>query len=175
MFIKKGETSLRSAEPCDALQIYEWENDREVWRVSNTYAPYSLYQIEQFLQSNNDLISNHQLRLMIDFGGKSIGCIDIFDYDPINERAGLGILIDKEYRHKGHAHDALFMTIQYLFENVMLHQVYCSIDEGNTASQQLFINSGFEPCGHRKQWKKTPRGYIDELEYQLINHGKDTD
>lgn len=171
MFIKIGETALRSAEPCDALQIYEWENDRDVWRVSNNYAPYSLYQIEQFLQNNNDLHSNHQLRLMIEFSGKSIGCIDIFDYDAINQRAGIGILIEKDYRQQGHAHDALLMTMQYLFGSLMLHQVYCSIDEDNTASQQLFSRAGFEPCGRRKQWKKTPNGYIDELEYQRINHG----
>ena len=171
MFIKKGETALRSAEPSDALQIYEWENDREVWHVSDTYAPYSLHQIEQFLQNSNDLISCHQLRLMIDFQGKSIGCIDIFDYDAINERAGLGILIQKDFRHQGHAHNALVMTIQYLFENLMLHQVYCSIDNDNTDSQHLFESVGFEPCGHRKQWKKTPNGFTDIIDYQLINNG----
>ncbi len=174
MFIKKGKTALRSAEPSDATQIYEWENDREVWHVSDNYTPYSLFQIEQFLLGNNDLLSNRQLRLMIDFEDKSIGCIDIFDYDAINQRAGIGILIDKDYRHQGHAHDALVMTVQYLFENVLLHQVYCSIDEQNTDSQRLFMNVGFELCGHRKQWKKTQNGFTDELEFQLINHGQDT-
>lgn len=171
MFIKKGETALRSAEPSDALQIYEWENDREVWHVSDNYVPYSLYQIEQFLQSSNNLVSCNQLRLMIESDGKSIGCIDIFDYDAINERAGLGILIQKDFRHQGHAHNALVMTIQYLFENLMLHQVYCSIDNDNTDSQHLFESVGFEPCGHRKQWKKTPNGFTDIIDYQLINNG----
>ena len=171
MFINKGETTLRSAEPDDARLIYEWENDRDVWFVSNNYAPFSLFQIEQFLLSNNDLTTSHQLRLMIDYQGKSIGCIDIFDYDPINERAGLGILISKEYRHQGHAFDALTMTVEYLFQNLMLHQVYCSIDEDNTDSINLFTKAGFEPCGHRRQWKKTPDGFTDELEYQRINHG----
>ena len=171
MFIKKGKTALRSAEPSDAMQIYEWENDREVWHVSDNYAPYSLYQIEHFLMNDNDLLSNNQLRLMIDFEGKSIGCIDIFNYDAINQRAGIGILIDKSHRHQGHAHDALEMTIQFLFENVMLHQVYSSVDEQNTESQQLFIGAGFELSGRRKEWKKSQDGFTDELEFQLINHG----
>lgn len=175
MFIKKDKTALRCAEPNDAMQIYEWENDRKVWHVSDTFAPYSLFQIEQFLMNNNDLISNRQLRLMIDYDGQSIGCIDIFDYDAINQRAGIGILIDKNHRHQGHAHDALVMTVQYLFENAMLHQVYCSVDKQNTDSQQLFLGVGFELCGHRKQWKKTQDGFIDELEFQLINHGTDRD
>ena len=174
MFIKRGETALRCAEPDDAKQIYEWENDREVWRVSDNFTPYSFFQVEQFLLTNNDLIASHQLRLMIDFEGKSIGCIDIFDYDAINQRAGLGILIDKKYRHQGHAHEALAMTVEYLFTNVMLHQVYCSVDEENTESQHLFLDAGFESCGRRKQWKKTQNGYTDVLEYQLINHGQDS-
>ena len=171
MFIKNDMIALRCAEPEDAEMIFRWENDRDIWRVSGTHVPFTHFQIEQFLLNNNDLFSNKQLRLMIDLNdyGQSIGCIDIFDYDNINQRAGLGILIDKAHRHKGYAKAALALCIEYLFHDVMLHQVYCSIDEANTESQQLFINQGFTLCGMRKEWIKSENGYIDVFEYQLIN------
>lgn len=161
---------LRCAEPEDAEQIYRWENDRDIWRVSGTHTPYSRFQIEQFLLDNNDIAAQKQLRLMIDLtdSGQTIGCIDIYDYDAINSRAGLGILIDKTYRQQGYAKSALALCIEYLFKDLLLHQVYCSIDETNTESQQLFLGQGFELVGRRKDWIKTVEGYLDVLEYQKL-------
>ena len=170
MFIKDDTIALRCAEPEDAELIYAWENDRDVWRVSGTHVPYSRFQIEQFLLSNNDLVSQKQLRLMIELNEtkEPIGCIDIFDFDAFNSRAGIGILIDKAFRRQGLAKAALALCVDYLFQDVMLHQVYCTIDETNHASQQLFLSQGFAPCGRRKDWIKTSSGYIDEIEYQLL-------
>lgn len=170
MFIKNDTITLRCAEPEDAELIYRWENDRDIWRVSGTHVPFTRFQIEQFLLGNNDLFSNKQLRLMIDLNetGESIGCIDIFDYDSINLRAGFGIMIDKDFRKQGYAKAALELCIEYLFRDLLLHQVYCSVDATNTASQKLFEGQGFVLCGRRKDWIKTAEGFIDEMEYQQI-------
>ena len=170
MFIKNDTITLRCAEPEDAERIFRWENDRGIWRVSGTHVPYSRFQIEQYLLGDNDIAAQKQLRLMIDLteSGNTIGCIDIFDYDAINSRAGLGILIDKDYRRLGYAKIALALCVEYLFNNLMLHQVYCSIDETNTESQQLFVGQGFELVGRRKDWLKTAEGYLDVLEDQLL-------
>ena len=172
MFIKNDTITLRPAEPTDAEQIFLWENDRDNWRVSGTHAPYSRFQIEQFLLGDNDLQAQRQLRLMIDLteNGQTIGCIDIFDYDAVNSRASLGILIDKAHRRQGYARAALALCVEYLFRDLMLHQVHCAIDALNAESEQLFESLGFVPCGRRKEWIKTPDGFIDELEYQLIEN-----
>ena len=171
MFIKNDTITLRCAEPEDAELIYRWENDRDIWRVSGTHVPYTRFQIEQFLLSNNDLFSQKQLRLMIDLNetGESIGCIDIFDYDSINLRAGIGILIDNAFRQQGFAKAALASCVEYLFHDLLLHQVYCSIDETNTESQKLFLGQGFTLCGRRKDWIRTKPRFLDIFEYQLIN------
>ena len=172
MFIKNDTITLRCAEPEDAEQIFRWENDRDIWRVSGTHTPYSRFQIEQFLLDNNDIAAQKQLRLMIDLteSGHTIGCIDIYEYDAINSRAGLGILIDKAYRQQGYAKAALALCVEYLFKDLLLHQVYCSIDETNVESQQLFVGQGFELVGRRKDWLKTVEGYLDVLEYQMVNN-----
>lgn len=170
MFVNNDTITLRNAEPEDAERIYRWENNRDIWRVSGTHVPYSRFQIEQFLLGDNDIAAQKQLRLMIDLteNGQTIGCIDIYDYDAINGRAGLGILIDKAYRRQGFAKAALALCIDYLFHDLLLHQVYCSIDETNTESQQLFVDQGFEMIGRRKEWLKTAEGWLDVLEYQLL-------
>ncbi len=170
MFIKNDTIALRCAEPEDAGQIYRWENDRSVWRVSGTHVPYTLFQIEQFLLGNNDLLCQKQLRLMIDLNESrtSIGCLDLYDYDPVNEHISIGILIDATHRKQGHAQAALALCIDYLSHDLMLHQAHCAIDELNVESQHLFEKQGFTLCGRRKQWIKTAHGFIDELEYQII-------
>lgn len=170
MFAKDKDIKLRAAEPTDARIIYQWENDQEIWKVSETYTPYSLYQIEQFLMSN-DLFSARQIRIMIERNDDNacIGCIDIYDFDPVNIRAGIGILIQKEYRRLGYARQALKLLTDYCFNILMLKQVYCLVDILNADSINLFKNAGFEQCGYRKEWIKTPDGFIDEIEFQYIN------
>lgn len=165
---------LRTAEPYDAECIYRWENDRSIWRVSETIAPYSMHQIEQFLLNNNDLISEKQLRLMIENRNDKtpIGCIDIYDYDAFNERVGIGILIDENFRNKGFAKQAVDVLIDYCFNTLILKQIYILTFIDNLESIKLFESAGFERCGHRKQWLKTPNGFVDQLEYQLINTNK---
>ena len=171
MFIKNDTISLRCAEPSDAERIYHWENDRSVWRVSGTFVPYTLFQIEQFLLNNNDLFSQKQLRLMIDLteSGISIGCLDLYDFDPVNAHVSIGILIDAAHRNQGYAQAALALCLDYLFKDLMLHQAFCVIDELNTESQYLFKKQGFTLCGRRKEWIKTQEGFLDLMEYQIIH------
>lgn len=171
MFAQNENILIRAAEPHDAGLIYKWENDQNIWRVSETYMPYSLFQIEQFLINNNDLFSARQMRFMLELkkNNVEIGCIDIYDFDPIHFRAGIGILIQEEYRKLGYAKESLRLIIDYCFNILMLKQVYCLIDSLNIDSLNLFRKTGFEQCGYRKEWIRTPDGFIDEIEFQLIN------
>jgi len=171
MFIKSENISLRATEPADAALIYRWENDISVWHVSDTLMPFSLFQIEQFILNNTDLYSSKQIRLMIDESktGKTVGCIDLFDFEPFHERIGLGLVIASEHRHKGFAAEAIKLTEDYCFKTLNLNQIHCIVGANNTASIKLFESSGFENCGLRKVWIKTSNGFIDQLEYQKIN------
>lgn len=171
MFAQNENIILRAAEPHDAGLIYNWENNQEIWRVSETYMPYSMYQIEQFLINNNDLFSARQMRFIIELkkDETEVGCIDIYDFDPIHMRAGIGILLQKEYRKQGYAKESIELVMDYCFNVLMLKQVYCLIDSLNEDSLNLFRKIGFEQCGYRKEWIRTSNGFIDEIEFQYIN------
>lgn len=169
-FISDPDLSLRIAEPKDATQIYVWENDRALWRVSETSAPISLFQIEQFLIGNSDITVSRQLRFMIESRQETqpVGCVDLFDYDPLNQRVGIGILIDQPYRGRGYAKQAVNLALEYLFHDLMVHQVYCLVDTTNLPSQRLFDSLGFRRGGERKHWIRTPEGYLDVIFYQRL-------
>jgi diamine N-acetyltransferase len=173
MFLKSGNISLRAVEPADAYIIYTWENNMDVWKVSDTITPYSLFQIEQFILNGGDIFENKQLRLMIDLqDGKkivSIGSVDIYDFDPYHKRAGIGIYIEEKHRNHGFADTALGMIEEYVFKTLDLHQIYCLISIENKQSINLFQKRNYLHTGTRKEWLKLNNSYIDQLQYQLFN------
>ena len=168
---------LRALEPSDIDMIYRWENDPSIWRISNTYAPYSRHILGKFIENaHQDIYQTRQMRFMIDVytahssKGRAVGTIDMFDFDPYHNRAGVGILIgEKTDRKKGYASAALKKFIDYSFGVLQLHQLYCNILTSNTDSLKLFQNQGFRTCGKKKDWIRMPGSYEEEQMLQLIN------
>ena len=163
---------LRALEPEDLELLYEWENNDSYWVISNTITPFSKFTLKRYLKhSHKNIYETGQLRLMIELIGekKTIGAIDLFDFDPFHKRAGIGILIaDETQRRKGYASMALKCLIQYSFTTLQLHQLYCNILANNTESIDLFEKLGFVRIGIKKEWVQTADGYLDEYMFQLI-------
>lgn len=167
----KGEkVFLRAVEPTDLEIMFIWENDTNNWLVSNTANPFSKHILEQYVFTAHDLFKDRQARFIVCSleDGEAAGAIDLFELDPIHRRAGLGILIDSQYRGKGLASDALQVLVRHCFENLGLHQLHCGVVADNTSSRRLFENNGFQPCGVRKEWLWQEEQWKDELLYQLI-------
>lgn len=168
---------LRAPEPSDLDLLYSWENNMEIWKVSNTITPFSKYVLRKYIETSHlDIWETKQLRLIIEAKTQSslmlvpVGLIDLFDFDPFHLRAGIGILIaNKKYRQKGYATEALQLLTRYAFETLQLHQLYCNIAADNSISLQLFTNAGFNKVGVKKDWLKNVDGWVDELMLQAIN------
>lgn len=161
---------LRAMEPSDIDVMYEWENDTETWIYSNTQTPFSRFYLEQYIiNSHCDIYSEKQLRLMINNKkGETLGCVDLFEFDPKNRRAGIGILIAKEHRKKGYADETLDIIINYAKNVLSLHQLFCNIAANNTKSIELFEKKGFTKAGCKKQWLLTEDKWVDECFFQLL-------
>ena len=164
---------LRALEPEDLELLYTWENNETFWVYSNTVSPFSRFTLKRYIEnSHKNIYETGQLRLMIDHieDKKTIGTIDLFEFDPFHKRAGIGILIaDETYRRKGFAAMSLKCLIQYCFKTLQLHQLYCNILANNTVSIELFKKHGFVEIGRKKDWIQTDNGYLDEYLFQLLN------
>ncbi|TLX76104.1 GNAT family N-acetyltransferase [Labilibacter sediminis] len=171
----KNNVALRAVEPEDIDILYQWENDMELWVVSETLTPFSKHQLKQYIKTMNlDIYQSKELRLMIETEEENpqlVGMIDLFDFDPYHSRAGVGIMVKKEFEGKGCASAGLQLFIDYCFNNLGIHQLYSSIIISNKRSINLFEAKGFECSGVRKQWRKQGREYVDEAFYQLVNNG----
>jgi diamine N-acetyltransferase len=164
---------LRALEPNDLEFVYAVENDESIWNVSNTQTPYSRFLIRQYLENaQQDIYEAKQLRLAIckDQDFPAIGLIDLFDFDPKNNRAGIGILIlNQDNRNSGVGTEALELLLNYSFTHLNLHQLYANIDTENVISISLFTKFGFQKIGIKKQWNLVNGTYKDEALFQLIN------
>ena len=93
---------LRKIEPTDLPYLYQWENDARMWADSDTHNPLSQADLREYIASSTgDIYRDGQLRLMIDDEGESLGCIDLFDFDPLNRKATIGMYIAPHARGKG--------------------------------------------------------------------------
>ncbi len=194
MFLEGRLCRLRAVEPADVDAMYLWENDMEIWRVSNTVAPYSRYALEQLVESMRcDIYASRQLRLIIEttgvgrpevaepgdgdgyvrtgdfMAGVAIGAVDIFEFDPLNSRAGIGILVyDEADRGRGYAADALCIAERYARETLHLHQLWCNVGADNSRSLALFDGAGYRRVGVKADWVRRVDGYVDEVLLQKI-------
>ncbi len=167
----KHKVVLRAVEPADAQLMYEWENDRRNWFVSGTTSPIPFYIIEQFVQpENQDITNTKQQRLIIETNKhQTVGYVDLFDVDMINRKAGVGILIgDMNHRNNGYASEALYLLKTYARETLHLHQLFCNIHESNIYSIRLFQKAGFEISGNLKNWALKNGAYENVLTMQCF-------
>ncbi|MDR1720406.1 MAG: GNAT family N-acetyltransferase [Dysgonamonadaceae bacterium] len=171
-FLENDNIKLRALEPEDLDVLYRWENESEWWFYGNTSVPFSKFTLREYLASaDNDIYQLQQLRLMVieKTDNLPIGTIDLYDFNPMHQRAGVGIMLDASRRGKGLGTQALTLIKEYAFNFLSMNQLYAYIPQGNTASIKLFERCGFEQTGQLRQWIKLAQGFEDACVYQLLN------
>lgn len=164
---------LRALEDTDLAFLYALENDTDVWEVSATQTPFSKYVLQNYLDNaHRDIYEVKQLRLIIETKAENhtVGCIDLFEFDPQHHRVGVGLVIfNKNERGKGYGAESLQLVVEYAFKHLQAHQVFANITADNAASIALFEKQLFVKAGTKKDWIFTNGTYKDELVYQCFS------
>ncbi|MBR6034602.1 MAG: GNAT family N-acetyltransferase [Paludibacteraceae bacterium] len=151
---------LRKIEPSDLPFLYQWENDASVWADGSNHNPLSQQDLRAYIESTTgDIYRDGQLRLIIEEANSqqptakvTCGCIDLFDFDPRNRRAALGMYIAPEFRGKGVGKQALQALEQYAFGHLSLRVIYAVIATNNIACSALYRDAGYTPSSPLKGW-----------------------
>lgn len=169
--LNNDKVTLRALEPTDLDTLYRWENDSSVWTVTDTIAPYSREALWHYLeQYTGDIYAQRQLRLMITLtdDGAPVGTIDFLNFDPLNNRAELGLLIAGEWRGKGLGRQALELLTAYARDHIGLRQLYVFIAVDNTVCLDLFESFGYRRAGILQSWVRRGKAYRDVALLQMI-------
>lgn len=161
--------TLRALEPEDIEILYEWENQPEIWTYSLNRSPISRQTLTQYILSSmeQDIYALKQLRLMALNQGEPIGCIDLNDFDPYHLRAEVGMMIAPKHRGKGLGKEIVKALIDYASRMLGIKNLYCDISAQNIPCLKIYQSLGFEHCGTKKNWIRTPEGWEDAYFLQL--------
>ncbi|MDR1847579.1 MAG: GNAT family N-acetyltransferase [Bacteroidales bacterium] len=164
---------LRAVEIDDIDLIFKWENDENLWYITETQRPFSKEAIRNYVETtqNEDIYSAKQLRLMIEVEKEkgAVGCVDLFDYEPQNRRAGIGIVIDKAYLRKGYGLLSLQMLKNYAFNVLSIHNLYAFVPQNNEASCRLCEKANFNKTAVLQDWIFRNRKYENIIVYQCFD------
>ncbi len=172
MTLQNQHITLRALEPTDLDFLMQIENDTKLWILSNQQTPWSRYALEQYISNaHQDIYEAKQLRLVIESleQRQAIGFVDLFDFDPKNKRVGLGICLVEESQNKGFGKQTLLLICKYVFDELLMHQIFVNILTDNNRSLHLFQTFGFELVGIKKDWIYHRHQWHDEALLQLIN------
>ncbi len=145
--LKSKHIYLRKLGTRDISLLLAWENNPENWEISGTTKPFTIEEIEGLVKSDQDLIKNNQLRLVmcINETNQPIGTIDLFEFDEEKQSVGIGILIaEKEFRNKGFANEALKLLVEHCLNELHIVHLFCNIFKDNHHSIRLFEKNGFQ-------------------------------
>ena len=107
-----------------------------------------------------------QFAAMVD--GQLVGCVDLYNYDPIHRRAEVGIVVKSGWRRKGCA-TAMLLALESLCRNSLhLHQLYCDVVASNGVSVHLFERCGYRRVGCMYEWVQVGEAYGDVYRFQKI-------
>ncbi len=170
-FLQSDRIILRAPEPDDLDIMTQWENDTRLWRIGSTVAPYSRHCLKKYIENYcGDIFSDQQLRLMVTdiTTGATVGAVDLYEFDPLNLRAAVGIVISESERRQGYGKETLTLTTDYCRRCLGLHQLYCLVPEDNDISLALFRSVGFNITGRLRSWLREGRTYRDVFTLQLL-------
>ena len=109
--------------------------------------------LRDYIESTTgDIYKDGQLRLIIEDESLTLGCIDLFDFDPRNRKAALGMYIAPEQRGKGVGKKALQALEAYAFRQLNLRLLYAVIATNNIACNALFRNAGYQSSSVLSHW-----------------------
>ena len=160
--------TLRRTKLLDLDQLLFWENNLDKSLFSENTIFYTTGQIEAFLTSDQDIFLDRQIRFMIDSSGSTVGCVDLFEYDMVNSRAGVGIFIDEKFRNMGIATETLSLLKSICIKDYFISNLHANILHTNKASIQLFERAGFTKNGVKENWIRTENSMLDVWFFQCF-------
>lgn len=123
--------------------LFCMENDPQVWVYGDLdEAPYTWEQMDRFVRTApRGVAEQGQLRLVIELGGRVVGTVDLYGYEPLGRQAWVGILVwPAELRGRGIGLAALGLLVE---GDWGVERFLARVDSTNGASCGLFRRAGF--------------------------------
>lgn len=180
MIFQTNRLQIRPVDVKDAEAMFKYRSDPETNRFLSLI-PKSSDDIYSFIKKTNPKInipgSWFQFVIIETDSDQLIGDIGVhfLDDGSDNRQVEIGYTLDKDFRGKGYANEALSKIIDYLFGQLKKHRITASIDPKNTNSIKLIEKLGFRKEAHFIESLFFHGEWADDVIYALLaKEWKDT-
>lgn len=163
---------LRKVTQADATPAYvQWMNDQEVVQyLESRFVVHTLEGIRDYIKKMENSAENILFGIFLKENKKHIGNIKIGPINREHKFADVGIMIgDKSAWGKGYGTEAVKLATRYAFEKLGLHKLMAGCYADNIGSAKIFLKSGYEQEGLRKEKFMCKGKYVDELIFGIVN------
>lgn len=171
VFLRGVTIYLRALERKDLDGSYfQWLNDDQVCRY-NSHAVFpntekSMAEYFAFAQETHGAVVFAIVTLNED---RHIGNVSLLDIDWISRSANFAVLLgDREFWGRGLGYEAGKLVVEYGFQRLNLHRIYCGTSSHNVGMQKLAEKLHMVKEGIRRQAMYKSGEYVDILEYGLL-------
>ena len=105
--------------------------------------------------NDNPGAKSQGMKQLITATGETVGTVDFLNFNPIHNRAELGVYICKEFQGQGLSAETMKIVNAYAAQGIGLRQLYVYVPEDNAASIAMVRHAGFEEVGILQSWIKT--------------------
>ena len=149
--------ALRAPEPSDLEFMLRLENDPAIWTFGDVHAPLSREALMQYLITYDaDPLRAGQVRFVILSGAEAMGAVDLFNIDPYQRTAFVGIALLPGSRGRGYGSEALRKLVGYGRHHLGLEAIAATVSTENPAGMRLFESCGFRRTGTLPAWRVSP-------------------
>ena len=134
---------LREIEEEDLNLIVKWRNNPEIIRGFFSYLPLS--KVKQRKWYEKYLNDDTQQTFIIELKKEKtpIGTVGLTNIDYKNQKAELGILIDRSYQNKGLGKEALNLLIKFAFDEMNIRKIKALVFKENEPAIKLYKSCEF--------------------------------
>lgn len=142
----------------DMVKIFEWRNDREIYRWCRQNAPlHWANHVDWYHWQAKD---KNTSMFMIQVGPTDVGVCGLTDIDMVNRRAEFSLYIGTEHQQKGYGQEALKHLFAYGFFDLGLNRIWGETFEENPA-YAMFKKLGMVDEGIRQEHYYRDGTYIN--------------
>lgn len=165
---------LRSLALSDAEAMFEYHSDPEVTRFVH-FGP--AQSIEDTRTVIGELLNEIALRqgfvyaVALRDSDKLIGTLDLHTIKPEHRRLELGAMMTRAYWGQGFMTEAVTEAIRFCFEDLGMHRIEVSIDDGNARSEALAKRCGMTREGKLRENERSKGRFVSNTIYSIVRNG----
>lgn len=173
VFLKGKRIHLRALMEQDLSDVYlQWLNDEEVCR-NNSHAifPNSQEKMKAYYTGLQNQQKNIVLAIVHTETSKHIGNVSLQNIDWVSGNAEFAILLgDSNFWKDGYGEEASKLIVEYGFNRLNLHRIYCGTLENNVGMKKLALKLNMKEEGLRREAIFKDGNYQHVIEYGVLKN-----